>query len=91
MKLETLLSNIFYLLNTIDVVGKVDEIKSMIKHDLDGTDNDDLMGDLENLENLLDDLEVAFNEVENAADELSNNEAMGGYDEEDEEDDEAQK
>jgi len=76
----------------MDVVGKIDEIKSMIKHDLDGTDNDDLIGDIENLENLLDDLEVAFNEVENATDELSNNEAMGLYDDEtDDNDDENQK
>lgn len=76
----------------MDVVGKIDEIKSMIKHDLDGTDNDDLIGDLENLENLLDDLEVAFNEVESATDDLSNNEAMGLYDDEtDDNDDENQK
>jgi hypothetical protein len=93
MTLETLISNIRYLLNNANVVGVVDEIKSMIKHDLNGTNNDDLISDLENLENLLDDLEHTANELESAADELENNELNGDYndDADDLADDETQK
>lgn len=87
MTLETLISNIRYILNLADVVGKVDEIKSMIKYDLDGTNNDDLILALENLENLLDDLETASNQVEEAIDEIDNDALLGAYDETDDEDD----
>jgi hypothetical protein len=95
MTLETLLSNIRYLLNLADVVGKVDEMKSMIKYDLDGTSNDDLILALENLENLLDDLEHASNEINDAVDEIENDALLGGYDEtdddnEDEDEDDAE-
>jgi methyl-accepting chemotaxis protein len=87
MTLETLLSNIRYLLELADVVSKVDEMKSMIKYDLDGTNNDDLMLALENLENLLDDLEHASNEISDAVDEIENDALLGGYDETDDETD----
>jgi methyl-accepting chemotaxis protein len=87
MTLETLLSNIRYLLEIADVVSKVDEMKSMIKYDLDGTNNDDLMLALENLENLLDDLEHASNEISDAVDEIENDALLGGYDETDDETD----
>jgi ABC-type transporter Mla subunit MlaD len=88
MTLETLLSNIRYLLEIADVVSKVEEMKSMIKYDLDGTNNDDLMLALENLENLLDDLEHASNEITDAVDEIESDALLGAYDETDEETDE---
>lgn len=88
MTLDTLLSNIRYLLEIADVVSKVEEMKSMIKYDLDGTNNDDLMLALENLENLLDDLEHASNEITDAVDEIESDALLGAYDETDEETDE---
>ena len=87
MTLETLLSNIRYLLELAEIVGKVDDMKSMIKYDLDGTSNDDLILALENLENLLDDLEHASNEISDAVDEIESEAILGAYDETDDETD----
>jgi hypothetical protein len=90
MKLSTLIENIRFLINRANVTGIVDEIKSMITHDLDGTNNDDLIGALENIENLLDDLETESNEIESAVDELEEENDLGTYDDADDADDENQ-
>jgi hypothetical protein len=73
MKLKTLISNARFLLEKMDILSYVNDIKDQRKYDLDGDDDDAHADDLEEMETLLDDLEHAYNLILDKLDEIDEN------------------
>ena len=72
MNIKTLLDNALYLIQRLDIFGLIDDVKSQRKYDLDGDDDDANADDLDEMENLLDNLETAYNELADKLEEIQN-------------------
>lgn len=72
MTIKTLIENALYLTQKLDIFGLIDDIKSQRKYDLDGDDDDAHGDDLDEMENLLDDLETAYNLIADKLEEIQN-------------------
>jgi len=72
MTIKKLISNALFLIQKLDVFGAIDDIKNERKYDLSGTDDDANYDDLEEMENLLDDLETAYNQLCDKLEEIQN-------------------
>jgi hypothetical protein len=68
MKLTHFLENAQYLMQEADLYGKANEIRDLLKYDLNGTNSKRLMKDLEHIEKLLDVLERAYADMNNHLD-----------------------
>ena len=68
MKLTHFLENAQYLMHDADLYGKADEIRDLLKYDLNGTNSKRLMKDLEHILALLDVLERAYADMNNHLD-----------------------
>ena len=72
MTIKTLIANALYLFQKLDIFGAIDDIKNERKYDLDGDDDSTHNDDLEEVEELMENLETAYNELADKLEEIQN-------------------
>jgi len=68
MKLTHFLENAQYLMRDADLYGKANEIRDLLKYDLNGTNSKRLMKNLDHILELLARLEDAYSKINNHLD-----------------------